>query len=200
MDMSKFAVVEQSVEARAVIAAHQPIVPIVDGYTAALAEDNRKRWAFAVIAVATASVLFAVLGNVMSGSNMEPTAHPAQVEPAATDARDDMYVKAILELTTGVTDAPIVHRGDGGTFRFFEMSDGRVVARFLPMVPRNDQALARAIGLAVLNAFEDVVTSAPRLNGRWIVVRSKQHTYRVMTVKEDTGETHSMLIEKRKAN
>ena len=117
------------------------------------------------------------------------------------DSKTTSTVAAEAQTVTAPTAEPTVLRmGDavvgGHDFQFLELADGRVIALFSPMLPRNDRLLTRAIAMVVLNAFADVVTSDPRVEGQWIVVSSEKHTYRVLIVKEDTGEVHTMQVER----
>lgn len=67
-------------------------------------------------------------------------------------------------------------------------------------LPRDDKVVVGAIRDVIKRAYNDNVTSSPSLKNRGgvnkIFIESKKSDYYVTLVKEDTGEVHSLIIER----
>jgi hypothetical protein len=87
-----------------------------------------------------------------------------------------------------------------GRFEYSYKTVGGVTTAlfFKNFIPRDDKIFVRATKDVIKKAFEDEVTEVPLLtqhNGQNKVrLDSSKYTYFILPVKEDTGETHSLVI------
>jgi hypothetical protein len=74
----------------------------------------------------------------------------------------------------------------------------KTVALFLPkMIPRNDEWMILATTKVINHAYGERVVGRPKADGIHIVYPGETHKFSVTIIKEDTGEIHTLVIERK---
>lgn len=128
-----------------------------------------------VVAAVVVFMLFAGLSNrylYASKPSPAPSAAPPEFEPEVQGAYEDYKY----------------------TFR---KQGEKVAALFLPkMLPRNDAIFISATRHVIKQAFNEEVSSSPTVAGRAIKFSGPSHSFLVVPIKQDTGEVHSLTVER----
>jgi len=75
--------------------------------------------------------------------------------------------------------------------------DGKIAALFQPkMLPRNDEIFIGATRKVIKQGFSEDTYKEPFLVGKSIMFPGSSCVYAVVPIKEDTGEVHSLVIER----
>jgi hypothetical protein len=128
--------------------------------------------AFGVVAILCATVYFVNLASPLSLVSEVSTA-----APAAYTLEDSGFV-ADLKYT-------------------FARKEDKTVALFLPkMIPRNDEIMILATNKVINHAYGERVIGRPKPDGIRLSYFGETHNFMVMIIKEDTGEIHTLSIER----
>ena len=80
----------------------------------------------------------------------------------------------------------------------FSRKGDKTVALFLPkMIPRNDEWMILATTRVINHAYGAKVVGRPTPEGKELRYPGESHPFFVTIVKEDTGEIHTLIIERR---
>ena len=87
-------------------------------------------------------------------------------------------------------------QGSFGGHRYsYSLVGGTSTATFSPFLPRDDATVLGAIRDVVSRVYGEALGPTPaQASGQALLFRSERTTYRVILVKEDTGEVHSFFI------
>jgi len=106
---------------------------------------------------------------------------------------------AAATVPTSAPTATHEELGFYGDYKFsFRRQGEKVEAVFFPkMLPRNDAIVIGATRKVIKQVFNEDVSDIPTVVGRSIKFSGPSHSFMVMLVKEDTGEVHSLVIERK---
>lgn len=83
----------------------------------------------------------------------------------------------------------------------FSRKEDQTTALFYPkMIPRNDEMMILATTKIINHAYGERIIGRPKAEGIKLIYFGETHNFTVTIIKEDTGEIHTLVIERVKRN